>query len=317
MLRPGGIAAQWLPVERIGAESLAAILRSFFGVFPDGALWWGAGNLIALGSGAPIATPDESVLRARLAATGLEPGRVRAADPAELRASRIASAAAVRAALGPGEILSDDRPILEARVLRQPAGAGAVQRLLVRIADAAVNDPGSSPAARAWLQSLAARAAGDVPGAASLEAQAAAAGLAALVARAQAQPLVEDGYRALAERRLEAAARAFRDALLLDPDQRDARFGLAGVALLGGRQAAAIAELRALLDRFPDDAAAHNELSAALDRAGDHPGARRAAQRALDANPFYPGSARQRGAAGRSGRRPGKPPGRCSSACAR
>ena len=36
-LRPGGIAAQWLPVEVIGAESLAAVLRSFFGVFPDGA----------------------------------------------------------------------------------------------------------------------------------------------------------------------------------------------------------------------------------------------------------------------------------------
>ena len=287
-LRPGGIAAQWLPVERIGAESLTAILRSFFGVFPDGALWWGAGNLIVLGSDAPIATPDESVLRARLAATRLEPRRATAADPAELRASRIASAAAVRAALGPGEILSDDRPVLEARGLREAAGDGAVRRLLVRIADAAVGEPGSSPAARAWLQSLATRAGGDAPRAAALEAQAAAAGLAALVARAQAQPLVVDGYRALAERRLDAAARAFRGALLLDPDQRDARFGLAGVAQLGGQRDEAIAELRALLDRFPDDAAAHNELSAALDRRGDAQGARRAAQRALESNPFYP-----------------------------
>lgn len=287
-LRPGGIAAQWLPVERIGAESLAAILRSFFAVFPDGALWWGAGNLIALGSDAPIATPDELVLRARLAATRLEPGRVTAADPAELRASRIASAAAVRAALGPGEILSDDRPVLEARGLREGAGDGAVRRLLVRIADVAVGEPGSSPAARAWLQSLATRAAGDAPRAVALEAQAAAAGLAALVARAQAQPLVEDGYRALAERRLDAAARAFKAALRLDPDQRDARFGLAGAALLGGQSGEAIAELRALLDRFPGDAAAHNELSAALDRIGDHQGARQAVQRALAANPFYP-----------------------------
>jgi spermidine synthase len=256
-LRPGGIAAQWLPVERIGAENLAAILRSFFDVFPDGALWWGAGNLIALGSDAPIATPDERLLRARLAATRLEPGRADAADPAELRASRIASAAAVRAALGPGEMLSDDRPVLEARGSSQAAGDGAVFRLLVRIADAAVGEPGGSPAARAWLHSLATRAAGDA-------------------------------RRALAERRLGAAARAFQDALLLDPDQRDARYGLAGVALLGGNQDVAIDELRALLNRFPEDAAAHNELSAALDRAGDHPGARRAVQRALDANPFYP-----------------------------
>ncbi len=287
-LRPGGIAAQWLPVGRIGEQSLAAILRTFFDVFPDGALWWGAGNLIALGSDEPVGAPDESILRARLAATRLDPGRANAAVPAELRASRIASAAAVRAALGPGDVLSDDRPVLEARGLRKGAEDGAVRRLLVRIADAAVGEPGASPAARAWLQALATRAAGDAPRAVALEAQAAAAGLATLVARAQAQPLVEDGYRALAERRLEAAARAFRDALLVDPDQRDARFGLAGVALLGGHGDEAIAELRRLLDRFPDDAAAHNEFSAALDRAGNHPGAREAVLRALAANPFYP-----------------------------
>jgi Flp pilus assembly protein TadD len=166
-------------------------------------------------------------------------------------------------------MLSDDRPVLEARGSSQAAGDGAVFRLLVRIADAAVGEPGGSPAARAWLHSLATRAAGDARRAVALEGQAAAAGLASLVARAQ-------------------AARAFRDALLLDPDQRDARYGLAGVALLGGNQDVAIDELRALLNRFPEDAAAHNELSAALDRAGDHPGARRAVQRALDANPFYP-----------------------------
>jgi spermidine synthase len=286
-LRPGGIAAQWLPVQRIGAESLAAILRSFFGVFPDGALWWGAGNLIALGSQAPVAAPEESVLRARLAATRLGP-RSAAADPAELRASRIASAAAVRAALGPGEILTDDRPVLEALGRREAAGDGAVHRLLARIAGAATGEPGSSPAARFWLEALAARAAGDVSRAAELEAQAAAAGLAALVGRSQAQPLVQDGYRALADRRLDAAAEAFRTALRLDPDQRDARFGLAGVATLDGRRDQAIAELRALLDRFPDDAAAHNELSAALGRKGDARGARQAAERALQANPFHP-----------------------------
>ena len=287
-LRPGGIAAQWLPVQRIGAENLAAILRGFFGAFPDGALWWGAGNLIALGSDQAVAAPDESVLRARIAATRQGASNANAIDLAELRASRIASAAAVRAALGPGEILSDDRPVLEGRGPRGSSEDGAVLRLLVRIADLAVGEPAAAPAARAWLQSLAVRAAGDPKRAAALEAQAAAAGLSALVARAQAQPFVEEGYRMLAERRLEAAARAFRDALRLDRDQRDARFGLAGVALLGGDDDTALAELRALLDRFPDDAAAHNELSAVLDRAGDRPGARRAAQRALDANPFYP-----------------------------
>ncbi len=227
-------------------------------------------------------------MRARLAASGLHVGRAGVPDPAELRASRIASAATVRAALGAGEILSDDRPVLEARAPAEAAGEAAVRRLLVRIADVAVDTPGASPAARAWLHSRAARADGDASRAAALEAEAAAGGLSALVGRARAQPLVADGYRLLAERRLDAAARAFRDALRLDPGQRDARFGLAGAAVLGGKDGEAIAELRALLDRFPGDAAAHNELSAALDRIGDHPGARQAAQRALEANPFYP-----------------------------
>jgi Flp pilus assembly protein TadD len=49
-----------------------------------------------------------------------------------------------------------------------------------------------------------------------------------------------------------------------------------------------VAELEALLARFPDDAAAHNELSSVLAAAGDRRGARRAAERALEANPFFP-----------------------------
>jgi spermidine synthase len=296
-LRPGGIAAQWLPVERIGAESLAAILRSFFQVFPEGALWWGAGNLIALGSDTPIAPPAESVLRARLAATRLGPEAIAAVDPGELRASRIASAASLRAAIGPGEILSDDRPVLEARAARRapPGEAGRVWRLLVRIADLAAGAEGEPQAseiqqtgARAFLRARALRETGDLARAAALEAEAASRGLARSVGRVRAQPRVSEGYRALEDGRLEAAAREFRSALALDPGQRDARFGLAGVAKLAGREEEAIAELRALVERVPSDAAAWNELSGALGEAGDRNGAREAALRALDANPFYP-----------------------------
>jgi tetratricopeptide (TPR) repeat protein len=289
-LRPGGIAAQWLPVDRIGAESLAAILRTFFQVFPDGALWWGAGNLIALGSDAPTAMAGESVLRARLAQTRLGPEAIAAADPAELLASRIASAASVRAATGPGEILSDDRPVLEARAARRTAAgeAGRVFGLLVRIADVAASEGDGSAAARAFLKARAAREAGDLLRAEVLEAEAASQGLARFVARIQAQPRVVEGYRALEGGRLEAAAQEFRSALQLDPGQRDARFGLVGVAKLSGRGAEAIAELRALVERFPGDAAAWNELSGALAQMGDRKAARAAAERALEADPFYP-----------------------------
>jgi tetratricopeptide (TPR) repeat protein len=196
----------------------------------------------------------------------------------------------VRAGVGPGEILSDDRPVLEARGARRasPESMGRVFGLLVRIADVAAGEGGGSPAARAWLQALAAREAENLPRAEQLEAEAASAGLAGSVARAQARRRVEEGYHALAEKRLEAAAREFRAALREDPNQRDARFGLVGVALHGGRSDEAIAELRALVERFPDDAGAHNELSRALGRRGDTGAARQAAQRALEANPFYP-----------------------------
>ena len=292
VLRPGGIVAQWLPVDQIPADSLAAILRTFFGVFPDGALWWGPGNLIALGSDAPIAIASESELRARLAEARPGPPNANLLDPAVLRASRIGSAAAVRAGLGSGEILSDDRPTLEFRGAawrgRTSFDVAALWKLIVGIARAAEGEPGASPAARAWLESRAARASGDLDLATARENEASTAGLAVLVSRARARARVDEGYRALEAGRREDARKAFRDALLFDPDQRDARFGLAGIALLAGDDGTAIADLRALVDRFPGDAAAFNELSAALNRAGDARGAREAVDRALEAHPFYP-----------------------------
>jgi spermidine synthase len=289
-LRPGGIVGQWLPIEGIHPDDLAAILRTFYAVFPDGGLWWGAGNLIAVGSAAEIPVPDEAALTTRLAAARLDDRRRDLPGPAELRASRIAGAAAVRTALGAGEILSDDRPVLEASGARRRADprGNAVWDLLVRISEAARTDSEPTAAARAWLRARAAHARGDAARSAAWEAEAAALGLSGPVARARAQPHVDEGYRALSEGRLGAAEAAFRAALRLDADQRDARFGLAGAALLAGRRDAAIAELRALVERFPDDAAAHNELSGALTITGDRRGARRAAERALDANPFFP-----------------------------
>jgi spermidine synthase len=291
-LRPGGIAAQWVPLERISAESLAAILRSFFAAFPDGALWWGAGNLIALGSDRPIPLPDAAALDRRLAAARRDPLRPRAPTGAELAAGRIAGAAAVRDALGSGPLLSDDRPVLEVQGAAWRGGAAgdnaAMSKLLLRIALLSAGDPESSPGARAWLEARAARESGDRARADALDAAAAAAGLAGPVARDRAQVLVERAYRAFAQGSMPAAERDLREALQLDPDQRDARFGLAGVAMRGGDLAAAIAELRELLARFPADAGAWNELSGALARAGDRAGARRAAEQALDANPFYP-----------------------------
>ena len=290
-LRPGGIAAQWLPVERIGAESLAAILRTFYQVFPDGALWWGAGNLIALGSQAPIATP-ERVGSAR--ETGGEPARAGADRLPLIRPSFAPAGSRAPRRCGPGWAPGrscrtiapcSKRAQRAVRRTTTPAASGAcwsASRTRRRASG------GSAPAARAFLQALAARETDDLARAQALEAEAASHGLARAVARVQAQSWIEQGYRALEEGRLDAAANAFRSALEVDPDQRDARYGLAGAAMLEGRRAEAIEELRALVERFPADAAAHNQLSGLLAYTGDREGARKAAQRALDANPFYP-----------------------------
>jgi tetratricopeptide (TPR) repeat protein len=179
--------------------------------------------------------------------------------------------------------------VLEARGAwdRAAASAPGVWGLLAGIADAAEDDGESSPAARAWLRALAARAEGDLARAEALEDEAAAGGLAGPVARARARVHVDQGYRELGERRFEAAASALQQALRIDPNGRDARFGLAGALKLAGRSREAVAELRELVARFPDDPAAHNELAAALAAGGDRTAARRAWRRALEANPFY------------------------------
>jgi len=268
-LRPGGIAAQWVPTERIDAASVAAILRTFFAVFGEGGLWWGAGNLIALGSEAPLGEPEP------------------AGAAGELLGRRIASAAALRAALGPGEILRDDRPALERRAALGREAAGGVPELLVQIARAGVREDGRTAPLLLWFESLAAREAGEADRADGREALAAEQGFAP-ARRAAARRLVARGYEALAAGRAGEALAAFDAALARDPDDREARLGRAGIALGAGRLAEGADELRALLDRHPHDARARNELAVALHRLGDREGARRAVEAALASNPFYP-----------------------------
>jgi spermidine synthase len=288
-LRPAGIAAQWLPLQRIGADSLSAILRTFFEVFPHGGVWWGAGNLIVLGSNAALAAPDAERMRARLDAAGIDLGRWELGDEAELVSQQIADAEGVRSELADEEILTDDRPVLEVRAAGRRTGAVSSDPLQVAVRIAEASAPAGPGAGwmRLWLESLAARRAGQEERADRREALAKAGGL-GFVRRERARRWVDQASRDLASGSLDAAERKLELALADDPAQRDARFGRVGIALAQGDEALALRELELLLLAHPHDAEAWNQLGTLRHRAGDASAAAQAFQEALRTDPYYP-----------------------------
>lgn len=264
-LRPGGLAAQWIPAERIGASHLAAILRTFFAVFPEGGVWWGQDNLIAVGALRPIARTPRPAQGVTLPAPQGVP---------ELASRRLADAAAVRSALGPGPVLSDDRPALEMSG-RGPSRGGELA-LVLDLAQAGA--PGSPLAV--WLESRVARAEGDVPRANRLERRAENAGL-ALARRARIERELEQTLK-----EPDSAEPVLRALLREAPELRGARFALARILFDRGDLEGARNELRRLVQDHPDDAPGWNLLGVAEDRAGRRRSAREAFDRALEADPF-------------------------------
>lgn len=283
-LREGGIAAQWLPIGRIREEDLGAILRTFFDVFAEGAIWWGAENVLVTG-GAPSSSGALDAGRFAAAAPALEAIGIRSAS--NLGARQIARADSVRVAVGPGEILSDDRPTMERREARPPPG-GAIGplALLGRIVEAE-EVAGRRAPIHGWIRSKLERARGNVAGADRLEARAIAEGL-ALAREGRARGAITRADGALSANRPEEAARAFRDALAEDPGNTQARFGLALIAFRKGEREVAREGLEALVRDRPDQAEAWNLLGVARLKGGDRAGAARAFEGALRADPFYP-----------------------------
>ncbi len=282
-LRRGGLAVQWLPLDRIGADDLAAILRTFFAVFREGAVYWGADNLLVVGAHdwlpSPPATPPPA-MRALLTEMDL-------ADHLPLQALRVASAQTVRTALGPEPLLSDDVPRLEARFSRHRASPLARDEigLVERLAEA---DSAEVPRGlRLWLDSLVARRAGDDARADRLERLAEAAGF-ALARRARADRVAAGGRAELAARRLAEAETAFRAALQAWPGHREALLGMALVAHARRDPVGAGQGIERLLAAHPRDAEGWNKLADLLYAAGRASAARRALEEALRWDPFFP-----------------------------
>jgi Flp pilus assembly protein TadD len=208
---------------------------------------------------------------------------------AEIRARRLAGAASARRALGPGALLSDDRPILEAGSARRHAvmRRGGELELVERLARAeADRDPSVGPLLL-WIESRVARAAGQDARADRIERLAEEAGL-ALARDERIGRTVARGYGHANEGRWTEAQREFRRALAERPDRRDARYGLAFVRLQRGDASGSARDLEGLVASRGADAEAWNLLALARDRVGDRAGARSALERALDADPFLP-----------------------------
>jgi Tfp pilus assembly protein PilF len=202
---------------------------------------------------------------------------------------RLASAAAVRTALGPGTALRDDRPVLEYQAARpqtqeqQPE----IYTLLASITRSGVReDPRAGPALL-WLESLEARKAGDVKRAEGRESIAVVMGFAE-AKRVRADRQVAKARAVLAGGDFDGAVAEYRETLKVDPENRNARFALAGLEISRGSLDDAVEQLNQLIDNHPGDAQALNEIASALYQRGDHEDAVRNIELALSADPHYP-----------------------------
>jgi hypothetical protein len=111
-LTPDGIMLQWTDSTRSAAE-FAAIARTFLDVFPNGTLWWNGNYLV--GTRQPLRLDrarfeakvrDRPSLRAMLERHGL-------ATFDQLLARYTNGPDGLRAVVGDGPRLTDDRPLIE------------------------------------------------------------------------------------------------------------------------------------------------------------------------------------------------------------
>ncbi len=280
-LREGGIALQWLPVDRIGAEDLGALVRTFYSVFDDGAVYWGSDNLLLFGTQGdlPRWSPDPEDAE-RFVELGL-------GEYLALGSLRLGSAAAVRGVVGPEPLVRDDRPILEARgALGRAADREDDEiRLVERFADAGLAPDGL----RLWLAGVGALRRGDPGRAERMEQLAEAEGF-FLARRDRAARLAARGREELAAGRLEEAEESFREALAAQPGSHPALRGLSQVALRGDDLEGSREALLRLLGLHPWDAEAWNQLAELLYRGGNAEAARKALDEALDRDPYFPGA---------------------------
>ncbi|MEE2674096.1 MAG: fused MFS/spermidine synthase [Myxococcota bacterium] len=282
-LRPGGIAAQWLPLERIGRTALIAILRTFFTTFPYASLYWGDDNLIAIGSTSEIRMSHSGFVHLPEPAHRAL-GRLHIRTLSELSRRRLGDAPTLLAVLGEGPLLQNDRPLLEALRFEQAEETpiAAQFELLAEIAEA-----GGSDEMVLWLESRAARARGQIERADRREALAEAAGL-ALARRGRISRETQTDLLVVDTGQLDEAIGMLSELLEREPDASAARFGLAVAQYRDGRIEAAHASVSQLLEIEPAHARGWNLMGILRQQLGSRSEARAAFEAALAADPFLP-----------------------------
>jgi spermidine synthase len=120
-MRPGGMIAQWLPLHGLSHEELALLARSFLAVFPNAALFMlNRDEAALLGSANPLVV-DVPRLLARLSSPAVQESLrgigFQASDPRGLAGEILGLAPLHGTALadfvGPGPVVTDDRPLVE------------------------------------------------------------------------------------------------------------------------------------------------------------------------------------------------------------
>jgi spermidine synthase len=120
-LNPGGVIAQWLPLHGMTESEILMLARTFQRIFPEAALFLlNPDEAALLGSAGPLSFDSRRVqqrlqdkaVRAALQTIGFDTD-----DPAQLAAMLLALApvhgAALRALVGEGPVVTDDRPLIE------------------------------------------------------------------------------------------------------------------------------------------------------------------------------------------------------------
>jgi spermidine synthase len=111
-LNPGGVVSQWLD-RRLEPHEQDILTRTFTRAFPHAALWQHGPYTLLLGSNAPISPDSDSFTRSfsPLLRADLEPLGIH--GPGDLLNGFSLSGEALRQAVGPGLILTDDHPYNE------------------------------------------------------------------------------------------------------------------------------------------------------------------------------------------------------------
>jgi predicted membrane-bound spermidine synthase len=141
-LAPGGVMVQWLHAYLLDADDFRTVMRTFYAVFPQGAVYEArpGGDYLMLGwmdGSGPTFTEVEARfagVRAAMAESGL-------ADGSDLAAHLLMDAAAARQFAGEGPVLTDDRCPVEFTAPRSMWGHGD-PRLLETLAPIRERIPG-------------------------------------------------------------------------------------------------------------------------------------------------------------------------------